>query len=345
MTMAEQRTPRQMVKALVRGEALARPLLLPVVFSLGSRLENLPLRDFLGNPTKIANALRQIRSTLKIDGLTCYWDPLLEVETLGGNVEWKSDGSRALIRADTGGSNSDGLRQTVETAGGISKMGRVRVAVEVLQRLKVMLKDEPALMVSVTGPHTLATQLTASSNSSPDSSPYFSHNDMLEFAADVTASLVRGYLEAGADVVFLAESSLPMKSAGDFEHWRSLLDPVVNVIRFFEALPVLLFENAISPGDMELVRGHSWECALCLPLQAETARDWQGVAPWLGVSMQGLDLARSEGEFGEWTTSILAATSAIHVSFLTSSDLPAASDFKSLAKNLSTIRSHLVSAA
>ena len=94
--MAEQRTPRQMVTALVRGKALARPLLLPVVFSLGSRLENLPPRDFLGNPTKIANALRQIRSTLKIDGLTCYWDPLLEVEALGGIVEWKSGGSGTL---------------------------------------------------------------------------------------------------------------------------------------------------------------------------------------------------------------------------------------------------------
>jgi hypothetical protein len=339
--MAEQRTPRQMVKALVRGETLARPLLLPVAFSLGSRLENLPLRDFLENPTKIANALRQIRSTLKIDGVTCYWDPLLEVEALGGKVEWKSDGSRTLIAANAGGINSDGLRQIVEAAGGISKIGRVRVAVEVLQRLKVMLKDEPALMVRVTGPHTLARQLTASSNPSPSSSP----DDMLEFAADVTASLVRGYLEAGADVVFLAESALPTKSAGDFERWRTLLDPVVNVIRFFESLPVLLFEDAISSQDLEVVRGHSWDCAMCLDLQAETACDWQGVAPWLGVSMQGLDLARSEGEFGEWATSILGAASAIHVSFLTSPDLPAESDLKSLARNLSTIRGHLVSAA
>jgi Uroporphyrinogen decarboxylase (URO-D) len=328
--MVEQGTPRQMVKALVRGEALARPLLLPVVFSLGSRLENLPLRDFLGNPTKIANAMRQIRATLKIDGLTCYWDPLVEVEALGGNVGRKSDGSGTLIGANAG--SIDSLRQAVEAAGGISKMGRVRVAVEVLQRLKVMLKDEPALMVRVTGPHTMATQLTASSDISP--------GDMLEFAADVTASLVRCYLEAGADVVFLAESTLPTKSASDFERWRILLDPVVNVIRFFEALPVLLFEDEISPGDMELVRGHSWDCAICLHLQAETARDWQGVAPWLGVSMRGLDLARSEGEFGDWATSNLGAASAIHVSFLTSSDWPVTSDLKSLAKNLSTIRGH-----
>jgi hypothetical protein len=338
--MAEQRTPRQMVKALVRGEALARPLLLPVVFSLGSRLENLPPRDFLGNPTKIANALRQIRSTLKIDGLTCYWDPLLEVEAFGGNVEWISGGSRTLIASNAGGISSDGLRRTMEAAGSISKMGRVRVALEVLQRLKVMLKDEPALMVRVTGPHTLAKQLTASPNPLPSSSP----DDMLEFAADLTASLVRGYLEAGADVVFLAESALTTKSAGDFERWRTLLDPVVNVIRFFESLPVLWFEDAVSSQDLEVIRGHTWDCAICLDLQAATACDWQGVAPWLGVSMQGLDLARSESEFDEWTTTILESASAIHVSFLTTSDLPATSDLKSLAKNLSTIRDHLVAA-
>jgi hypothetical protein len=330
--MAEQGTPRRMVKALVRGERLVRPLLLPVVFSLGSRLENLPVSDFLVNPTKITNALRQIRSALKIDGLTCYWDPLVEIEALGAN----------------GGSiSSDGPRARVEAAGGISKMGRIRVAVEVLQRLKVMLHDEPALMVRVTGPHTLATQLTALPDIAPDSSRHFSPDDMLEFAADVTASLVKGYLEAGADVVFLAEDTLPTKSRGDFERWRTLLDPVVNAIRFFEALPVLLFEHEISSADLELVREHSWDCALCLPLQAGTAHDWRGAAAWLGVSMPGLDLTRSEVEFGERATAILEAAAAIHIgiSFLTSSDLPATSDLRSLAKNLSTIRGRMVSAA
>ena len=335
--MPDQATPRQMVKALVRGEALARPLLLPVVFSLGSRLENLPLPDFLKNPTKIANALRQIRSTLKIDGLTCYWDPFLEIEALGGNAEWKSDGSRTFTRPTA--MDLDGLRQTVEASGGISKMGRVRVAVEVLQRLKVMLKDEPALMVRVAGPHTLATQLTMPSSPPPDFPP----GDMLEFAAEVTSSLVRSYLEAGADVVFLTESTLPKSSTGDFERWRTLLDPVVNVIRFFEALPVLLFEDATSPEDMALVRGHSWDCAICV--QVGTGCDWQGVAPWIGMSMQGLDITRSEDEFGEWATSILGMASTMRADYLTSSDVPAGSDLKSLTKTLATIRAHLVSAA
>ena len=143
--MSTQQTSRQMLKALVRGERLARPLLMPLVFSLGSRLENLGLRDFLANPTKIANALRQIHGALKVDGLACYCDPWLEAEALSCNVEWKEDGSRTLVVARPESMGS--LRRRVEAAGGILEMGRIPVATEVLRRLKTMLKDEPALMV------------------------------------------------------------------------------------------------------------------------------------------------------------------------------------------------------
>ncbi len=244
--MIEQGTPRQSVKALVRGEMLTRPLLLPVVFSLGARLENLPLRDFLGNPTKIANALRQIRSVLKVDGLACYWDPVLELEAL------TSTNAESIAQ----------LRRGVEAAGGVAKMGRVRVAVEVLQRLKVMLKDEPVLMVRVTGPNTLALQLSASSESSA--------GEGLEFAAEITASLVQSYLEAGADMVLLAESALATQ---DFERWRALVDPVINVIRFFEALPVLWFDQALPPEDLKMIRENRWDCAICL--SAGSASEWR----------------------------------------------------------------------
>ena len=60
-------TPRAIIKAWLQGEIPSRPLLMPILFSLGARLENLPLRDFQSNPTKIANALRQIRGVLKVD--------------------------------------------------------------------------------------------------------------------------------------------------------------------------------------------------------------------------------------------------------------------------------------
>ena len=66
--MAETFNPRQAVKGLLQGIAPPRALFLPIVFSLGARIENLPLRNFLSNPTKISNALRQIRAHLRADG-------------------------------------------------------------------------------------------------------------------------------------------------------------------------------------------------------------------------------------------------------------------------------------
>src|SRR6202158_927360 len=96
--MAETFNPRQAVKGLLEGIAPPRPLFLPIVFSLGARIENLPLRNFLSNPTKISNALRQIRTHLRSDGLTCYFDPLLEAEALGGALDWDAQGQRASLR-------------------------------------------------------------------------------------------------------------------------------------------------------------------------------------------------------------------------------------------------------
>ena len=47
---------------------------------MASRIENLSLRSFLTNPTKISNALRQTRAPLRSDAVSCYFDPLLEAD-------------------------------------------------------------------------------------------------------------------------------------------------------------------------------------------------------------------------------------------------------------------------
>src|SRR2546426_4781132 len=84
-------TPRQMVKGVLNGIVQPRPLFLPIVFSLGAKVENVPLGSFLGNPTKISSSLRQMRMHLRADGVACYFDPYLEVEALGAKLQRISD--------------------------------------------------------------------------------------------------------------------------------------------------------------------------------------------------------------------------------------------------------------
>ena len=252
-----------MVKALLQGTTPSRPLLIPAIFSLGARLQNLPLQNFMANPTKIVNALRQIRSVLKVDGLTCYFDPFLEAEALGCKREWRNDGSCAI--ACPSFLSVGELRERLKPADSLSGAGYIPVACEVLRRLKTMLKDEPALVVRVTGPLSLAARLSGDQIESPPSSP---PRDLVEFVAEVTASVSKSFVEAGADIILLSEDSPPDMSSGTCDWYGSLLTPIANVIRFYEALPVVSWA-ATSPERLAALLKLSGDCALCPLLTSE----------------------------------------------------------------------------
>jgi len=251
--MTEPTTPRRMVKALVRGEAPSRPLLAPIIFSLGARLENVAFNDFLRNPTKIANAMRQVRRGLKVDAVTCYWDPLLEAEALGCKVAETTDGGRSL--SGVAFSDVDDLRAKVGDLEAVATKGRVPLVVDVLRRLKTMLPGEPALMVRVTGPYTLASQLAGSEQLWPG---------IVEFTAEIVTKLASTLAEAGADVVLIAEETLPEITTDLCDQWSGLLSTVVNVVRFYDALPVLLLNSPFfSSQSLATVLGRDWGCVVC----------------------------------------------------------------------------------
>src|ERR1700689_2892096 len=179
--MTENSTPRQMLKGLLQGIPQTRPLFLPIVFSLGAKVENLPLREFLGNATKISNSLRQIRSHLRSDGVACYFDPCLEAEALGAVLQWEK------------GEVPEGLRSPEDAA----KSSRVIVAVEAIRRLKSLLRDEPLLMAGVTGPFTLAARITGLQQGNAARREDFS-DTALELAAATITQIASKFVEAGA---------------------------------------------------------------------------------------------------------------------------------------------------
>jgi hypothetical protein len=332
--MAEPSTPRRMIKAVLQGNLPARPLLMPIIFALGARLENLPLRDFQSNPTKIVNALRQIRSVLRVDGLTCYFDPFMEAEALGCKREWNADGSCVL--ACPSFSDGDDLREKLNSPGSLTDKGGIRVACEVLRRLKVMLKDEPALMVSVTGPFALAAQLSKAKAANASAPRY-----LVEFAAEVTASVSKTFVESGADVVLLRESMLPEISSQTGEWWASLLAPIINVIRFYEALPVLLLDPPeISQGTLASIL-NSLECVLCPALARVRLAHRDTSAP----KRSGMGVGLPPEVFGEDqdASALVASIRELfrdqRLTLVTSTgDLPAGGDLKRLAGALDALR-------
>lgn len=220
-----------MIRAMLKGDLLPRPLLLPIVFSLGARLENLSPRAFLANATKIANSQRQIRNVLGFDGVACYFDPYLEVEAFGCQLEWSANEMTRVLRP--WGENATALRERLQAREEIAGRGRIPVACDVLRRLKMMLPGEPALMAGVSGPCALADLLVGSAPAAESS-----RHEVVEFAAELTAAVCTSFLASGANVIFIRECDASIQ---DYKQWAELLSPIVNAIRFYEAAPVLLF--------------------------------------------------------------------------------------------------------
>ena len=258
--MAEDYTARQIAKDLLQGTAPPRPLYLPIVFSLGARIENMPLRSFLTNPTKITNSLRQIRGRVKSDGITCYYDRFLEAQALGGDVEWESGDQQRGVRWPGPAVNGEvpvGLRSPEDSA----KSSSVITATEVIRRLKSLMRDDSLLTACLTGPFTLGALL-----SNADADGELRADDVQSFAvafsAAVIARIASAFAEAGANVIFIREDALP--STEVFSDWNSSLSSTVNIIRFYEALPILLVTD---PGAANANRSEMFsqirDCITC----------------------------------------------------------------------------------
>lgn len=332
--MAEDPTPRQLLKGLLQGIVPPRPLFVPIVFSLGAKLENVPLRAFLTNPTKISNSLRQIRSHQSSDGVACYFDPFLEVEALGGMLEWTTDDRPPTIRWPEHAGSGElprGLRSPDEAA----KCGRVPVAVEVIRRLKSLLRDDSILMAGVSGPLTLAAhlvQLKLEGGLQFEDLP----GDALELASSAGTQIAAALGEAGANLIFIQEEFLPPLTAESCDAWATLLGPTLNVIRFYEALPVLHLKDGRSfSQNSALLLERQWDCPLCPALEGMLSLTPERVSELGGA---GLGITAPYEAFlpeagGEVHQSLVRMISELHPAIVTTtSDVPATANLKHLTQ-------------
>jgi hypothetical protein len=259
-------TPRQILDGLLRGLEPPRPLCLPIVFALGAKLENLPLSAFLGNATKISNSLRQIHSHLRSDGLACYFDPWLEAEALGGRLEWNAEDGRPTLRWPQPAAKGE-LPADLRAPEDAMQRGRIAVALEVIRRLKSLRRDDALLTAGVTGPFTLAARIMQLESEDSWRSEHFPEA-ALEVAASLMTQISAAFVAAGANLIFIQEEVLPPLAAESCQAWAARLAPAVNIIRFYQALPVLQLRHSHAFAEnREVIFRQPWDCVVCPTLE------------------------------------------------------------------------------
>ncbi len=228
------------VKALARGNQLpSKPLFMPLIFAAAAKVAGLSPQQFYTNPTKIANGLRQLQGPLRCDVLCCYADQTLIAEALGAALSWEVGLPRIIA--------GPAQLEPVEVTG----QGRVPVMLDVLSRLRIMLRDQVALAAALPGPFTTTEYLSVLAAATDSPSPA----DYLAAAGGATLQAVRAACEAGADLILLTETQPSPADHPLRSQWLAILETICNVARFHEALPVLFMPQGADPWPEIIAHG------------------------------------------------------------------------------------------
>ena len=211
------------------------------------------------------------------------------------------------------------------------KAGRIAIAVEVIRRLASLLRDEALLMAGVNGPFTLAARLLQFGQqevAGADDLPV----SVLEAATAMLTQVTSVFLEAGAHVILIHEDLLPRLSPDSADDWANRLSPVVNVIRFYGALPVLLLTNPAAAGqNFEVIANRQCECILCPALEASS----MAAASSIEATKLGIALPASLPLERELLAQIVNLRPAV---ITTAGDVAPATDVKKLAAMCEEVR-------
>lgn len=238
---------QETVKALARdGQLPPRPIFMPLIFAAAAKVAGLAPQQFYTNPTKIANGLRQLQGPLRCDALVCYADQTLVAEALGARVGWEAGLPQVLAPPDQ------------LAAADVAGQGRVPIMLEVVRRLRVVLRDRVALAVALPGPFTTSEYLSAPPVAASGPSPA----ECLTTAGDATLQTARAVCEAGVDLILLMEAEPPAADNPVRSQWLATLETICNVTRFHETLPAML---AIRHGVDLWVEVAARSAIPCLP--------------------------------------------------------------------------------
>lgn len=200
----------------------------PLAFSISAQIQGLTMPAFLGNATKMAVNLEDMEKHLRMGAIVAHWDSCLEAQALGCGLDFSSYPLKI-----------DNIPEEIDWPENIQELicrGRFPLTLDVIKRLRARLGERAILVAGVNGPFSLASS--------------FKYNLSADEIADwgmVTLWTAQAFCEAGIDMVIIWEEVMPELNADKFDEYLSVLEPLGNMARFYEAVPVYLPANITDP--------------------------------------------------------------------------------------------------
>ena len=139
-------TGRTLFSRFLHGEPMARPVFVPFIRGVLSRVAGLPFQELNSDPTLWTNALQKTTDLFDLDGVVVGFDFSLMAEACGCGLAWQDD-------------RPGSLRPALEVCQTPVEHGRIKHSLEAAKRLFKVCQNKRACLIALTGPVTLAAQV------------------------------------------------------------------------------------------------------------------------------------------------------------------------------------------
>ncbi len=199
--------------------AIPRPSFVPLIHGLAAKIEQISLEEMTTNSSLWASALQKVQDLFKCDGVLISFDFTLLAEGCGCKVRWINQ--RAVVEG--------GVPRINELP---YKEGRMAVALETAKRLFKIFGMETACVAALTGPFTLASQLSGGGNGL----------ERIDEAKKAAIEAVKGFCNLKPDLLLFMERehSEPGQS---FSERRRTYATLWNIANYYQVSTALYVEG------------------------------------------------------------------------------------------------------
>ena len=263
--------PRRRLRSLVkRNKPPESPLFVPLAFALAAQIDAQPLAGFLRDATQLTKGVGALHQALATDGVVTFSDAHAMAESLGAVVDAQPYPPVVLAPASPAVADETMISTVLAHS-------RIAAGLETTRRLRQTLSGDPVLTVNLPGPVQLA----------GDAYGHLSMN-VLETSGQVLVAVCKAFGEAGAQLFVLNEAPVPGES-----EWLAVLGPIVNVIRFYQGLPIVAGTPGLTvpDGALPCVAGESGSEPLCARLLEGVPADWAYTGSPCSVLLSDAEIA------------------------------------------------------
>jgi hypothetical protein len=298
-------------------------LFLPLIFSFGAVLEDLPLEVFCHDPTKVSNALRTIHEYFGTDGIFTYGDEQLLPACVG--FLCGCPGSTKVT--------PDKLCDVENSLEEILKHGRLPIALDVTKRLQILL-PKTLLAGLLTGPVTLAARLTGLS-----AAEVLMHPKLISVSTKAALLFARALGDVGIDILIISEDTLPPLDTDLLRILTRAYSPIWNTAAYY-GFPALLMLREFSKENVPSLQRIVDTLVFPADMEPEVWRNFRKVSFSIPVSL----IKRPTEEIVTYLdrSGIGKAMESSCLFFVTTDkEIPADVDKESMIRGIQVVRDHL----